>query len=166
MKKKIIMLLVVLSVFIAGTALAESFLGPIVTGNNVNVRKNPNKGASVLYQMNKGNSFILCGKHHNPGEKYPWYKIDINIEEGTGEENGWIYGQFVQIPKRHIKGTRVNMRQKASKNSPVLYCFPGNEEVLVTGCQFFDALDGNINEFWYQVEYKDRKGWVSHQYIR
>lgn len=165
MKKFLVIILAAGLLSLASVACAAQYLGPTVTGMHVNVRKAPNMNAKVLYQLDKGNGFIVKSIHQNPGEKYPWYKVDINIEEGVGEENGWIYGQFMQIPQRKINGTRVNMRKNASKTAPVAYCFQGYENVAVTGVLLFDANNGEPS-CWYKVSYKGKEGWVYEQYIR
>ena len=153
--KKVIIVLAIMAVLLTGTAFAYTL--PTVNGTHVNVRRAPKITAGVMYQLNSGNYGKIIEVHKNPGEEYPWYKF---VSSEYDVNAGWIYGQYVNIYKSYISGSRVNMRQGPSKKAGVLYCFPRYEDVWVLGnATYYDGT-------WVYIYYKGKYGWVSAQYVQ
>lgn len=70
-----------------------------------------------------------------------------------------------QIKEKHngqITGTQVNLREKPSTNSKVIYRFSGWQNVKV-----LDKVSRKSDKFpWYKVTYKGKTGWVYGKFLK
>jgi len=63
----------------------------VVRGNGVNLRAEPNTGSERLGQFNSGKEFDVTRRYWSGSEENFWYEV------GSGDDNGWMYGQFLRV---------------------------------------------------------------------
>ncbi len=135
-------------VFSAGV-FAEGEKKGIVTGNGVNVRKEPDLSAEVLTQLSKNTSVKVIGESNG------WYKI---VYENI---TGWMHGDYVSIKDEAIasgviNAYSVNIRTKPDLSSDVI-------TRLDKGAKL-DVYERTTE--WYRVKLPDGTfGWVYSKYL-
>lgn len=121
----------------------------LIDGDDVNVRAEPSLGAKILTTANRN------WKVYQIEERDSWHLISIP-ELGT---KGWIFGEYLNVLDRvRITGDQVNIREKASLDSPVI-------RTLDRGAGF--SLKYEKGDFGYLVSPETGiKGWVSRSYYQ
>ncbi|MCL6573399.1 MAG: SH3 domain-containing protein [Bacillus sp. (in: Bacteria)] len=132
----------------------------IVTGDTLNVRKQPTTSSIVIGKLSKGASVKIISKQNN------WFEISF-----SNNLTGWVSSEFIDSQTGSTKGTpreessdiigtitagSLNVRSKSSLNSNII-------GTVVNG-QSFTILEEYNN--WVKIEYKSGSfGWVAGWYL-
>lgn len=138
---------VVFLAFFTGFALAETIGIGKVTGDDVNVREDPQIDAGSITQLAKGTEVKILDRAGK------WYKISF----GDGSQ-GWVFNDFISLKSVDgvigtgvISGTQVNFRTSPDTSSDSIRALNKGEKVTVL------KRSGE----WYKVQTdNDITGWV------
>jgi hypothetical protein len=72
------------------SAEAEKSKRGVVLGDRVRMRADPNTSATIVRQLNKGETLDVLDSYKAAHERYPWYQVR---HEG---DTGWVYGEFLK----------------------------------------------------------------------
>ena len=126
----------------------------VVTGNNVNIRKEPNTSSDIITQKNKGNLIQITNQVSNG-----WYKIGAHQ---------YICGDYV----RYAVGTVTDCNKLWVRKEPDKTNDGNKIKAIPSGTKMYiatrkDVKDDNEYSPWYQVLLADNVvGWVSGKYIK
>ncbi|MFZ7945519.1 SH3 domain-containing protein [Neobacillus sp. 19] len=131
----------------------------VVTGDTLNIRKEPAASSAIIGKLTKGTSITIYSKQNN------W------VEIGFSNLKGWASSAFIDMqtgsskdtPKKELKGINgsvtagsLSVRSEASLDSNIIG--------TVTKGQSFAILEEFNN--WVKIEYKTgRFGWVAGWYL-
>lgn len=116
-----------------------------VTGNSVNLRKEPHTGASIVGKVVKGDNLIATEKVSND----EWYKIKF------GDIEGYVYAELVTTDVKAIMGTgkindTVNFRENPSTDANIISKLSTGTQITIT----------DTKDEWYKVVCNDKEGWI------
>ncbi len=150
--KKILLSLsaaIVLVTILTIPAYAEAKKTGVVTGEVVNLRKNPDTSSKILNQLVKGTKVSVVDAEGN------WYKVVYS------DASGWISGDWLLVRDEKIaagvvSGSVVNVRSKPSTSSEVLTKLEKGTKV--------DIYENTGD--WYRISIgEERYGWMNGEYV-
>ncbi len=121
----------------------------LISGNEVNLRAEPNLKSEVIATLEKGCKVYLVGISG------PWYHVSVPFLE----KRGFVFGSFVsQLHEVEITADNVNLREEPSLNAPVITTLSQGERFVKKG-----ELSG-----WYWVVSPKTgfEGWVNALYAK
>ncbi len=155
-----VILLLVMVCFCAQAA--QSFPFTTVTTVSVNMRRTASSTGTVLDRLKEGESVTVTGESGN------YYKVSY------GNRTGYILKTYLSTdpaviqtpvpteqptassyPYETVATEKVNLREKASKNSDILGHIPQGDTVTVH----------SATSSWAKVTWKDREGYVSTEFL-
>jgi cell wall-associated NlpC family hydrolase len=152
MKKKIIVLLLTISILVALAVTAFAATG-VVTASWINFRETPSTDSSVINVYRRGTHVeVLAQPNTN------WYQVKI------GEKIGYMHTKYVDLPpelnftsgKANITGNGVRLRTGPSLSAGVITYLYTTDTVK--------ALEKSGD--WYKVDYNGRVGYVFGKYVK
>lgn len=151
---KVAFLTAIFSALLVATACATCVGVATVNGDGLRLRAEAGVSASVLATANKDDVAVVLEE-----AKDGWYKVDF------GTRVGYMSAAFVSVETEKevdlgyaivtTSGDNLNLRSGAGTDQSVVTQIPRGAAVKVVG----------VKDGWYQVTYKDYKGYVSSDYM-
>lgn len=121
----------------------------MVSGENVNVREQPDVNSNIVRTLNKGAEVKIIG------EESGWYQILFD-----NQTKGWMHSDYVQITPNYstgkVKGSNVNVRIKPALNGDI---------VTTLGLDSYVSIK-SYKDGWYNIITSNgQEGWIHQDYV-
>lgn len=122
----------------------------VVTGNNVNLRKDPSLSSGVITRLAKGTELLVYSSTDE------FYRVELR-----DEPSGYIFQEFVSAKKGtlyNVKGNRVNLRSGPGTSFSATGQLMDGEQVMVIKTEggFSRVLLNNGKSGWISTDYLEK----------
>ena len=134
---------VVTSLFVTNVFAAST--GCIV-GQNINIRNNASKEASIIGAGHNGSEFDLIGKTND------WFQVSFN-----GSNNAYIFADYFKVTKAEgtVINSNVNVRAGANTSSSIIKTIHPGDVITIIG----------QNSNWYRLAYNNGNTYVNKEFL-
>ena len=88
----------------------------IITGNNVNIRTQPNLTSKVVAQSHKGDEVVFIKKSDSKmkvgSDEHYWIQVKL-----PGEQQGWVYGKYLSLKTKAEAHSKWSKRYTVDSSS-------------------------------------------------